>query len=164
MSTCSHIFSNFYITWWLSCIFPYWFELNWMSVIKHYKPWCSLNIVNYHSLAKECQYAEHLKFSQLRRGWVTVWVLPQLTTKECLLQVLKENNLDGTQHTEQHHVFVSMEVVVHTALATSVYAKMPCSNLRKVLHRVSYLRHAYRLRLCYPNSTWSSLQSRHSFE
>ena len=39
---------------------------------------------------------------------------------------------DGTQHAEWHHVTVSMVwLTVHTALAMSVYTKMPCSNLLK---------------------------------
>ena len=57
---------------------------------------------------------------------------------------------DGTQHSERHHVIVSMVsltgqtltqgcpvrtehgVITHTALAMSIYAMIPCSNLQGV--------------------------------
>ena len=62
---------------------------------------------------------------------------------------------DGTQHSEWHHVTLSMvKLIVHTALNTSVYAKMLCSNLTfgEVLQKVSYLRYTACLRQCFSNS------------
>ena len=40
-----------------------------------YKPWCLWNILNDHSFAKECQWADTL---QVRKGLASVWVFPQL--------------------------------------------------------------------------------------
>ena len=52
--------------------------------------------------------------------------------------VASKSGPDGTQHSEQLHVAVSMvQLSVHTALAMSVYTKMPCKvAFGEVLHKV----------------------------
>ena len=45
--------------------------------------------------------------------------------------VVLKSSPGGTQHSEQHHVTVSMVgLTVHTALFVSIYAKVHCSNLQ----------------------------------
>ena len=55
---------------------------------------------------------------------------------------------NGTQHSEWHHVTMSVVyLMVHTTFTMSVYAKLPCNT------QVSYLSYAWHLWLYCSNST-----------
>ena len=68
--------------------------------------------------------------------------------------VASKSSPDGAQHSEWHDVTVSMVyLTVHTALAMSVHANCLVVTFVEVLHKVSYFRYVWSLRLCFSNST-----------
>ena len=144
------------------------------SLFLYHKMCLAIDFV-YHSLAKEHPLADHLT-SLPKRGVGVLWVFLHLTIKERPCQDYRDLMPSKQINVMYNGTTSGFEVLMaHNTLNGNMSPWAWCSSLctpyyqrpsmqkciivtvSKVLHEVSYLRYAHRLRLHFSNSTWSSL-------